>query len=82
VIHSAAELTQLHVVLALPEPAERGPRPPARTLLPALLVILLAVLGPTLDRTDSCASTDGPQFRCWLDSAAVGIARRGYRADS
>jgi hypothetical protein len=65
-IQSAAELTQLHAVLA-PPPAR--PAIPARSLLPALLVITLALLGgaKTGSASDPCAPSDGPQFRCWLD---------------
>lgn len=38
-----------------------------RVLLPALLVVLLAFIGPFLThRVDACDSTDGPQFKCWL----------------
>jgi hypothetical protein len=41
----------------------------ARDLVPAGLVVALAVLGPQLTRNE-CASTDGPQFRCWLERQA------------
>jgi hypothetical protein len=35
-------------------------------LVPTLIVILLAVIGP-ITSSDPCASTDGPQFQCWLE---------------
>jgi hypothetical protein len=38
----------------------------ARALLPAALVLALAVAGPQLDDPSPCAPSDGPQFRCWL----------------
>jgi hypothetical protein len=38
-----------------------------RVWLPSLVVVALAVAGPWWDvHTDVCASTDGPQFKCWL----------------
>lgn len=41
-----------------------------RDLAPAALVVALAVIGPALAPDDGCASTDGPQFRCWLERQA------------
>jgi hypothetical protein len=38
-----------------------------RHLLPSLLVVALALLGPAFAPADPCASTDGPQFQCWLE---------------
>ena len=38
----------------------------ARHLIPTLVVLVLALLGPALSDPDPCASTDGPQFKCWL----------------
>lgn len=37
---------------------------PARALIPAALVVLLAL---TSGEPSPCASTDGPQFACWLE---------------
>lgn len=56
------ELAEMHAAL---HPPRRG-WVPARSLLPALLVVALAVLGPTVDGHDECAASDGPQFKCWL----------------
>jgi hypothetical protein len=36
-----------------------------RDLLPAVLVVVLALVAPSFGR-DECASTDGPQFLCYL----------------
>lgn len=37
-----------------------------RAIIPALLVVALALLGPQFDRSDPCHPSDGPQFKCWL----------------
>jgi hypothetical protein len=35
-------------------------------LVPTLIVILFAIIGP-ITSSNPCDSTDGPQFKCWLD---------------
>lgn len=35
-------------------------------LVPSLIVILLAIIGPLTSPENPCRSTDGPQFKCWL----------------
>lgn len=35
--------------------------------IPAVVVIVLAIIGPQLDNDDECAPSDGPQFKCWLE---------------
>lgn len=43
-----------------------------RELLPALLVVVIALTGAQARSSppvESCESTDGPQFACWLDRA-------------
>lgn len=48
---------------------ERIPERMDARLVPSLIVILLAWVGGTMpkDHPDPCASTDAPQFKCWLD---------------
>lgn len=39
-----------------------------RHLIPSLVVVALAILGPATAPDPTCpAGTDGPQFRCWLE---------------
>lgn len=47
--------------------AEEGVTMRCSTLLPALLVVVLAIIGPRLDHHDPCQPSDGPQFQCWLE---------------
>lgn len=38
-----------------------------RHLIPLATVLICSIVGPVIDRSDCPASTDGPQFRCWLE---------------
>lgn len=38
-----------------------------RHLIPSVLVVVLALVGPSIEPVPECpADTDGPQFLCWL----------------
>lgn len=49
---------------------ELHPRMPVilpRHLIPSALVVVLALIGPSIAPVSECpADTDGPQFACWL----------------
>jgi hypothetical protein len=41
-----------------------------RHLIPSVVVVVLALIGPSFEPADMCpAPTDGPQFACWLRSS-------------
>jgi len=40
----------------------------ALDLIPSLVVLMLAVVGPVTDvDDDQCQTSDGPQYACWLE---------------
>jgi hypothetical protein len=48
---------------------ELYPRVPVilpRHLIPSVVVVVLALVGPSFAPADPCQSTDGPQFACWI----------------
>jgi hypothetical protein len=36
-------------------------------LVPALVVLVCVWVGGTMPRPNPCQSSDGPQFKCWLE---------------